>query len=86
MTALQKTIIQTLFEGGNIAAYPNYAFRLRDRKNSVVVKFYGNTFQSIKHVLRKQKGLYVINKNAVRKFRKNTWIKKTYNQLRNANI
>lgn len=83
ITPLQKKIITELLAGGSVAKYPRYPYRLRDQSGSVVLKFNQNTFSSLKNLLRKIKdGLFLIDKNEVRKLRGNSWAKKYYKSLR----
>jgi hypothetical protein len=65
--------------GGTIARNPKYGHRLRDESGTVVIKFYETTFRKIDHLLRKRKdGLFVLDKNEVRKQNGNSWVKKAY--------
>jgi hypothetical protein len=77
MTELQKQVITGLIGGGTIAAYGNN-FRLRDAKCNPVIRFTYKTFKPIKEFLRRKDDVYVLDKVAIRKMRKNSWIKKTY--------
>lgn len=79
MTQLQKDIIELLFKGHSIAAYGN-TYRLRDQFANPVQKFTFKTFDAISGLLRYQKGVYVLDKGAVRKKRKSSWVKKYYNE------
>lgn len=82
MTHLQKTIVQSLLDGCNIANCKSSGYRLRPAKNNVIAKFYSPTFYSLKKILRKEKsGLYVIDKNAVRQLHGKSWIKKEYKKF-----
>lgn len=77
MTQKQKIIILAMLDGGSIAAYGNN-FRLRDTTCTPVMKFTYKTFKPISDYLRKKDGLYTLDKVAIRKMRKNSWIKQTY--------
>lgn len=82
MTALQKAIVISLLEGGNIANAHKNGYRLRTAKHSVISKFMYPTFHALSDLLRKEKrGLYVIDKNKVRQLRGNAWAKKEYKKI-----
>lgn len=79
MTDLQKQIIELLFNGHCIAVYRNDHYRVRDEKHSPVRSFYKATFDVLSPFLRQSKnGFLVIDKNAIRQQRNNTWIKQFY--------
>lgn len=78
MTSLQKAIVQSLLDGCNIANCYQSGYRLRTPQTHVISKFYSKTFDSLKPILRKEKGVYVIDKRTVRSLNGNTWIKKEY--------
>lgn len=79
ITQLQKDIVIELFKGGSIAAYGKF-YRLGDKKHSPVRTFYFNIWFRVKHILRKSGGMYVLDKNKVRKLHGKNWIKKYYKQ------
>lgn len=80
MTPLQKDTVEKLLQGFTIAnAYRN-GYRLRTPQAHVVRKLNEQTFLILKPLLRRHKGLFVINKNAVRQLHGGSWIKKLYKQ------
>lgn len=78
MTAKQKDIVRKLLDGHSIVGTPRHGFRLRDQKQNVVAKFNYNTFFRIKHLLRKHKSGFVIDKNKVRQQHGNSFEKQLY--------
>lgn len=78
MTNHQKNVIAVLLKGGSIANTASSGFRLRDEKHCVVAKIRFGSFQTLRKLLRRQKGLYVLNRNAVRQLHGGSWIKKEY--------
>jgi hypothetical protein len=86
MTDTQKYIITQMLDGCTIYG-SQHGFRLRDEKNNVIGKVNPRTWRQIKRLLRKDaKGLFVINKNAVRALHGGSWIKKLYKeQLKSKN-
>jgi hypothetical protein len=78
MTDLQKDTIEKLLLGYTIASSGRNGFRLRTQDAIVIRKINPQTFHSLKPLLRRNKDLFVINKNAVRQLHGNSWIKRTY--------
>lgn len=79
MTSLQKAIVLSLLDGCNIANSSRDGFRLRTPQAHVISKFYAQTFNSIRPLLRKEKnGLYVLDKRHVRTLHGQAWVKKEY--------
>jgi hypothetical protein len=56
MTALQKHIIDHLFNDAYIVAYGADCYRLRSQKHHPLRKFYNETFNAIKPILRNRGG------------------------------
>ena len=77
MTPTQKKVMLVLFAGGTIAKVGN-AYRLRDSKVNVVLKFYYNTLFAIREYITSHKGVYQLSKSKVRAQRKNKWVKREY--------
>jgi hypothetical protein len=77
LTPTQKKILQTLLDGGSVAAYGNH-FRVRDESVSPVLKFTYKTFKPIKDFLRKKNGCFVLDLMHIRSLRKDSWIKTQY--------
>ena len=84
LTATQKQTVELLFEGCNIASCPTGTYRLRDAEHRPKMKLNGRTFNAIYKYLRKEKGLYILNKNAVRQEHGKSWIKQFYKQSKEA--
>jgi hypothetical protein len=82
MTELQKDTVTKLLMGYTIAASGKNGFRLRSPEAHPCRKISIKTFQKIKKVLRKQKGLFVVNKNKIRQLHGNTFIKKEYKSIK----
>jgi hypothetical protein len=78
MTELQKHIILALLDGANISGNKHYGYRLRNSSGHPILRFNWCTFYSIKHLLRKSKSLFVLDKRLVRKLHANTFVKKSY--------
>ncbi len=81
MTTLQKDTIIKLLIGYTIAASGANGYRLRSPQAHVCRKISVKTFQRLHSLLRKNKGVFVINKHAVRKLHGKTFIKKEYRLL-----
>lgn len=75
MTANQKKAAITLINGGMIAP----GFRLLDNKKNPVLRLTPRSFHLIKRLCKlDKKGLYIISIQAVRKLRKNHFVKQYY--------
>jgi hypothetical protein len=81
MTELQKEIISKLLLGYNIAGNKTYGYRLRSPEHHVCRKFSYRTFHSFSKLLRKQKGVFFIDKNKVRQLHGRTFIKQQYLEI-----
>lgn len=77
MTDNQKNIIEKLFAGSFIAAH-NGRYRVLDKARNPQLAFTTKTYKGIEKLLRKEKGLLVIDLRAVRGCRRNTWVKQYY--------
>lgn len=80
MTPRQKDIVIKLLQGYSIANARRNGYRLRDPQARVVLKINAATFTRLRDLLRKSKGVYVINKNKVRQLHGNSFVKQVYNQ------
>ncbi len=81
MTRLQKDTLLLLLKGGSISAGSN-GFRVRNSQHQVEWKIKSSSFYTLKYLLRKTKaGLFVINKNEVRKLHGSNWVKREYTKL-----
>jgi hypothetical protein len=79
MTSNQKYIIELLFSGSFITQH-NGRYRLLDKACNPQLAFTEKTITGFKNLLRKQKGVQVINLKAVRAMRDNCWVKQLYKQ------
>jgi hypothetical protein len=81
MTELQQDILSKLLLGYNIVGNEKYGYRLRTPDHQVSAKISYRTFYPLKKLLRKNKGLFVINKSKVRQLHGNCFTKKQYKSL-----
>lgn len=81
MTPLQKDTVSLLLKGGTITAGSN-GYRVRNALHQVEWKIKRSTFYTLKYLLRRTSdGLFMINKNEVRKLHGSNWIKAEYKKL-----
>lgn len=79
MTSQQKFIITKLLEGCTIFSAGPGKIRLRDPEGRPIGKVTYRTFYWLnRNLLRKQKGLFVINKTKVRQLHGNSFAKRLY--------
>lgn len=79
MTYQQKMVMLTLFAGGTIAYNGEGDLRLRDAKQNPLVKLNAKTFKKLKPLIQHNKRLlYVYNPKAIRRLRKNSWVRIEY--------
>ena len=85
MTATQKQVMITLFEGGTLANNGAGEIRLRDRNFNPVRKVNAKTFKQLKTLLRQNKRrLYVYSIASIRKLHGSAWAKVEYKKRRKA--
>lgn len=79
MTYNQKLIVTKLLEGCTIASMGPGQVRLRDPQGAPVLKVNDRTFYWLRrNLLRKQKGIFLINKTKMRSFHGNGFVKRLY--------
>lgn len=78
-TGYEETV-KLLLEGGSLVASGRNGYRVRDAAHNVRLKVTSALFQDIKPVLRRKGGMFLINKNEVRRLHGNTLLKQWYKQ------
>jgi hypothetical protein len=82
MTSLQKLILSHLLIGHYIVGNSKYGYRLLSPEKNCILRFHYNTLSVIKPFLRRSlSGQMFIDKMAVRRQRRNSWIKQQYISL-----
>lgn len=82
MTELQKYVYEILLSGGSIV-HNGGNIRVRDSEVRPKLIIKQNTFYSLKNVLRKDKGVWKLNKSAVRQLHGNNLMKRIYKTILN---
>lgn len=80
MSPTCKRVICILLDGGCIRDFSNHkmGYRVYDSKMNVEMKISDLQFRVLKDFFRAVKNKYFIDKNSIRRLRKNTWLKQTY--------
>ncbi|MBC7509361.1 MAG: hypothetical protein H7320_11545 [Ferruginibacter sp.] len=80
MTHVQKQTYRALLEGASIVCAASSGYRIIDSTGSPVARIQQKTFKAVHPLLRstKLRGIFLINKNEVRKLNGNCWVKKMY--------
>jgi len=82
VTDHQKKVMLAMFAGGFLGAYGK-KYKVWDRRRRPLHKLSASGFLRIKRYLRKKDGGYVLDYTAIRRLRRNTWVKKYYLTLKN---
>lgn len=83
MTDNEKYVFTVLLNGGSIANCHSSGFRVRDNNKNPVHKVHTAFLIKYMKLMRKDKTVYVINKNKVRQLHGKSWIKKLYKSIVN---
>lgn len=86
MTGVQKKTYTALIDGASIVCAASSGYRVVDSTGSPVARIQQKTFRAIQPLLRstKRRGIFLINKNEVRKLNGNCWVKKIYKKTLNS--
>ena len=85
MTGVQKKTYTALLDGARIVCAASSGYRVVDSTGSPVARIQEKTFKVVKQLLRptKRRGIFLLNKNEVRKLNGNCWVKKMYKKSLN---
>ncbi|MBC7509797.1 MAG: hypothetical protein H7320_13775 [Ferruginibacter sp.] len=85
MTSVQKKTYSALLEGASIVCAASSGYRIIDSTGSPIARIQSKTFKAMHPLLRstKRRGIFLINKNEVRKLNGNSWVKKLYKKALN---
>lgn len=83
MTNVQKKTYKALLDGASIVCAASSGYRIVDSTGSPVARIQKKTFRVVHPLLRttKNRGVFLLNRNEVRKLNGNCWVKKLYKNL-----